>query len=119
MYIDDIKPFAKKRKRIGNSNARNENIQAGHRDGIWHRKMRHAKDEKWQATHDGEGVELPNQVIRTLEETETYKYLGILEADTIKQVEMKEKIKKVYLWRTRKLLETKLYSRKLIEERNT
>ena len=27
-------------------------------------------------------------------EKETYKYLGILEADTIKQVEMKEKIKK-------------------------
>ena len=27
----------------------------------------------------------------TLGEKETYKYLGILEADTIKQVEMKEK----------------------------
>ena len=39
-----------------------------------------------------EGVELPNQVvIRTLGEKETYKYLGILEADTIKQEEMKEK----------------------------
>ena len=33
--------------------------------------------------------------------------MGILEADTIKQVEMKEKIKKEYLRRTRKLLETK------------
>ena len=39
-----------------------------------------------------EGVELLNRVvIRTLGEKETYKYLGILEADTIKQVEMKEK----------------------------
>ena len=38
---------------------------------------------------------LPNQdKIRTLREKETYKYLGILEVDTIKQVEMKEKIKK-------------------------
>ena len=38
------------------------------------------------------GVKLPNQEkLRTLEEKETYKYLGILEADTIKQVEMKEK----------------------------
>ena len=36
------------------------------------------------------GIKLPNQVvIRTLEEKETYKYLGILEADTIKQVEIK------------------------------
>ena len=40
-----------------------------------------------------EGIVLPNQEkIRTLREKETYKYLGILEADNIKQVEMKEKI---------------------------
>ena len=39
-----------------------------------------------------EVVELPNQVvIRTLGEKETNKKLGILEADTIKQQEMKEK----------------------------
>ena len=54
-------------------------------------------------------MELPNQdKTRMLGENETYKYLGILEADTIKQMEMKEKIKKEYLRRTRKLLETKL-----------
>ena len=63
-----------------------------------------------------EGIELPNQEkIRIPREKETSKYLGILEADTIKQVEMKEKIKKEYLRRTRKLLETKLYSRNLIK----
>ena len=61
-----------------------------------------------------DGIELPNQdKIRTLAENETYKYLGILEADTIKQVEMKNKIQKEYLRGTRKLLETKLYSRNL------
>ena len=54
-------------------------------------------------------MELPNQdKIRTLREKETYKYLGILEAVTIKQVEVKEKIKKEYLRRTKMLLETKL-----------
>ena len=63
-----------------------------------------------------DGMDLPNQEkIRTLREKETYKYLGILEADTIKQVEMKEKIKKEYLRRTRKLLETKLHRRNLIK----
>ena len=42
--------------------------------------------------HMTEGVELPNKVvIRTLGEKETYKYLGILEADTVKQQEMKER----------------------------
>ena len=67
-----------------------------------------------------DGMELPNQdKIRTLEEKETYKYLAILEADTIKKVEMKEKIKKEYLWRIRKLLETKLYNRNLVKGINT
>ena len=62
------------------------------------------KSGKWQLT---DGMELLNQdKIRMLGEKETYKYLGILEADTLKQVEMKEKIKKEYLRRTRKLLKT-------------
>ena len=70
--------------------------------------------------HITDGMELPNQdKIRTLGEKETYSYLGILEADTIKQVEMKEKIKKEYLWRTRKLLETKLSCRNLFIGTNT
>ena len=54
-----------------------------------------------------------------LGEKETYKYLSILEADTIKQVEMIEKNKKEYLRRTRKLLETKLSSRNFIKGINT
>ena len=38
-------------------------------------------------------VEPPNQEkIRVLGEKETFKYLGILETNTIKRVEMKEKI---------------------------
>ena len=58
-----------------------------------------------------EGMEQPYQEkIRTLREKENYKYLGLLETDTIKQAKMKEKIKKEYLRRTRKLLEIKLYN---------
>ena len=65
--------------------------------------------------HLTDGIELPNQdKIRTLAENDTYKYLGILEADTIKQEEMKNKIQKEYPRRTKKLLETKLNSRNLI-----
>ena len=65
-------------------------------------------------------MELPNQhKIRTLRKNETYKYLGILEADTIKQEEVKDKIQKEYLRRTRKLLQTKLSSRNLIKGINT
>ena len=65
-------------------------------------------------------IEIPNQdKIRTLEENETYKYLGILEGDTIKQVELKEKSNKEYLRGTRKLLETKLCCINLIKRINT
>ena len=43
--------------------------------------------------HMTKGIELTNQdKIWTLREKETYKLLGILEVDTIKQVKMKEKI---------------------------
>ena len=52
-----------------------------------------------------DGMQLPSHdKVKTCRENKTYKYLGILEADTIKLVEMKEKIKKEYLRRTRKLL---------------
>ena len=65
-------------------------------------------------------MELPNHdKIRTLWENETYKYFGILEADTIKQVQMKHKIRKEYLMTTRKLLKIKLSSRNLIKGINT
>ena len=68
--------------------------------------------------HLTDGMEIPNQdKIRTLEEKESFKYLGILEAETIKQVEMKEKIQKEYLRKTRKPLDTKLSSGNLIKKK--
>ena len=54
-----------------------------------------------------------------MEEGDTYKYLGIIEADRIKSQDMKEKIKQEYLRRTRKVLETKLNSGNLIKAINT
>ena len=65
-----------------------------------------------------EGTELPNQErIRTPREKETYKYLEILKTDIIKQAEMKEKIKKEYLRRIRKLLETTNLIKKALPSR--
>ena len=70
--------------------------------------------------HLTDRIQLPNQEkIKTLGEKKTYKYLGINEADTIKQMKIKEKIKKEYLMRTMKLLETKLCDRNLIKGINT
>ena len=68
--------------------------------------------------HMTDGMELPNQdKIRKLWGKETYKYLDNLEADTIKQMDMKRKIQKESLRRTRKLLEIKLSSRNFIKGR--
>ena len=59
------------------------------------------KSSKW---HLMDGMEMPNQdKIWTLKEKENHKCLGIFEAYTIKQAEMKEKNQKEYL-RIRKLL---------------
>ena len=76
---------------------------------------------KSRKRHITEGIELPNQEeIRTFGEKKTYEYLEIMEADTIKKVEIKEKkIKKAYLRRTRRLPETKVYYRNLIRGINT
>ena len=66
--------------------------------------------------HLTDEMELINQdKIRTVGEKETYEYLSTLEADIIKYRKMKEKFKKKYLRRTRKLLETKLSSRNRIK----
>ena len=53
--------------------------------------MCHANKE----TRKTEGIELPNQEkIRTIGGKENYKYLGILEADTVKQDRNKRKMNK-------------------------
>ena len=48
---------------------------------------------KCDKRHLTDGMKLPSQYrIRTLGEKETYEYLGILEADTIEQVEISKRI---------------------------
>ena len=113
--MDDIKLFAKNEKELETliHTVRIYSRDIGMEFGIEKYAMLVMKSGKRQLT---DGIELPNQdQIKTPAEIETYKYLGILEADTIKQVEMKDKIQKEYLRRTRKLLETKLNSRNLIK----
>ena len=119
MYVDDIKLFAKNEKELETliHTVRIHSQDIGMEFGIEKCAMLVMKSGK---RHKTDGIELPNHdKIRMLKKNETYKYLGILEADTIKQVQMKDKIRKEYLRRTRKLLETKLSSRNLIKGINT
>ena len=106
MYMDDIKLFAKNEKALETLKhaVRIYSQNIGMEFGIEKCAMLVMKSGK---RHMTDGMELPNyDKIRKLEENETYKYLCILEADTIKQVQMKDTVRKEYLRRTRKLLET-------------
>ena len=91
MYMDDIKLFAKNEKELETliHAVRIYSQDIGMEFGIEKCAMLVKKSGKQHLT---DGMEQPNQdKIRTIAENETYKYLGILEADTIKQVEMDEK----------------------------
>ena len=65
------------------------------------------------------GIELPDgKVIKSLQEGESYKYLGILEADKFLDEKMKLNISKEYI-RLRKVLKSKLNGRNLVCGANT
>ena len=88
--MDNIKLFAKHEKELGNLidavRIYNQDIEIEF--GMEKYATLIMKSGKRHLT---DGMELPSQdKIRTLGEKETYKYLGILEADTIKQVEMRQ-----------------------------
>ena len=94
MYIDDIKLLAKNEKELETLihpvTIYNQDIEIDFGiEKLARLVMRSGK------RHLTGGKEKANQnKIRTLGEKETYKYLGILEADTIKHVERIEKIRK-------------------------
>ena len=66
------------------------------------------------------GIELPDgKVIKSLQEGESYKYLGILEADTFSEEKMKLNVLKEYIRRLRKVLKSNLNGGSLVCGVNT
>ena len=66
------------------------------------------------------GIELPGgKVIKSLQEGESYKYLGILEADKFLEEKMKLIVSKEYIRRLRKVLMSKLNGGNLVGGVNT
>ena len=116
MYIDDIKLFTKYEKELETltHTVRIYGQDIGMQSDIEKCAMLVMKSGKWHTT---DRIELPNKdKIRTVGENDAYKYFGILEADTIKQVQMKDETQKEYPRRTRettrdKTLEPKPYQR--------
>ena len=66
------------------------------------------------------GIELPDgKVIKLLQEGESYKYLGFLEADKFLEERMKLNVSKEYIGRLRKVLKSKLNGGNLVRGVNT
>ena len=66
------------------------------------------------------GIELPDgKVIKSLQEGESYKYLGILEADKFLEEKTKFNVLKEYIRRIRKVLKSKLNEGNLVNGVNT
>ena len=66
------------------------------------------------------GIELPDsKVIKSLQESESYKYLGILEAGKFLEENIKLNVSKEHIRRIRKVLKSKLYGENLVHEVNT
>ena len=74
---------------------------------------------KWKMVKS-EGITLSSvKVIKSLEEGESYKYLGLVEADEVMVNEMKDEVKKQHYRRVRKVVETKLNSGNVFKAINT
>ena len=104
LYMDDLKLYCKNEKEIDSLiqtvRVFSKNIQLEF--GIEKCAVLVMKSEKMIKS---DGIKLPDeQVMRSLREGEEYKYLGILEADQVKQKEIKEKVASEYGRRVRKIL---------------
>ena len=85
MYMDDIKLYAKIEKELEKLiQTVRMNIQSRYRDGIWLKRMHHVSYEKQKTANNGWNGTTISRKIRTFRENGTFKYLGILEKDTIK-----------------------------------
>ena len=67
-----------------------------------------------------EGISLPNgEKVRSLEKGQDYRYLGVLQCDTIKHNEMKGLLRNEYFRRVRKMLKSSLNSGNVIQAINS
>ena len=119
LYMDDLKLYAKTEKGLDSliQTVRVFSADIGKEFGIDKCAMPVVKRGSVQRT---EGVKLPDeQTIKGLNEGDTHKYLGILQADKVHYTEMKAKVKAEYKRRVRKILETKLNGKNIIKGINT
>ena len=74
---------------------------------------------KKQKMDKRDGIALPNKTMKGLKEGDSYKYLGVTQADGTKHHEMKEKVKTGHYEQMRTILKTKLNGGNIITGINT
>ena len=119
LFMDDLKLYSKSEKELDSliQTVRIFSEDIGMEFGIEKCAMLVMKRGKIVKS---EGIELPEgKVIKSLQEGESYKYLGILEADRFLEEEMKVKVSKEYFRRLRKVLKSKLNGGNLVKGVNT
>ena len=85
MYMDNIRLFSK----TADPNTGSENVHLVYRDEIWHRKMCHANYEKRKTVNNGRNRTIKSRKNQKALRKGNWEYLGILEADIMKQEEIK------------------------------
>ena len=119
LFMDDLKVFGKNEKQLDTliNTVRIFSNDIGMEFGISKCAVLVMKRGKLSRS---EGLELPTgEIIRNADSDNGYKYLGILEADQIKHLQMKDKVSKEYLRRLRKILKSSLNSRNMITAINS
>ena len=118
-FMDDLKLYSKSEKALDSliQTVRIFSKDIGMQIGIDKCAMLVMKKGKIEKS---DGIQLPNdKVIKSPEGGESYNYLAVLEADEVMVNETKDKVKKEYSRRVRKVLETKLNSEKVFKVINT
>ncbi len=119
LFMDDLKLYAKNEKEmqsiIQTVKIYSDDIRMEF--GIEKCAVLQMKRGKLEASR---GCKLTNgTIMRGLSDEETYKYLGIIEAEDIKHEDMKESVRKQYFDRTRKILKSKLNAGNTVKAMNT
>ena len=119
LFMDDLKLYGKTKNELDSlvQTVRIFSSDIGMEFGISKCAMVEMKKGKMV---NSEGIELPEgEQIKSLEEGEGYKYLGIIQSDKVKSKEMKGILRKEYFRRMRKILKSRLNARNSIHAINS
>ena len=119
LFMDDLKLYAKDIRQLDSlvQTVRIFSNDIGMEFGIQKCAMVELKRGKMIQSN---GIDLPEgQKLKSLEEGEGYRYLGILESDKVKSVEMKDILRKEYYHRVRKILRSSLNAGNTIQAINS